>query len=183
VGGKGPSSEEKATERQITQEQVQVAQDSDKRSQELFDMGLPGMQDAISYYTKMSTGDTGTMMKAAAPAIQSINAQSKQAKENITESMPRGGAQDLAKAEVDAQKAGQTGNLLTQAYTSSFPALASIGQGGVGLSVNEISNALAGFSGASNTESNLINQEQSGKAASMAMVTGLASTGAEAAMK
>lgn len=183
MGGKGPSSSEIATENKITQGQLDIANQSNARSAELFNEGQPGLQSAIGYYTKMASGDTKTMMKAASPAVEQINTQAQNAKQNITNTMARGGAQDLAKAEVDAQKAGQTGNLLTQAYTSAFPALASIGQGTAGLSVNEIANALSGFSGAANTQSNLINQEEQGKAASMSMMTGLASTGAEMAMK
>lgn len=179
--GKGPSQQSQNQEQQISQEQIALAQDQQKNSDTLFNLGLPGLQKANQYYSDLATGDQGAMTRAEAPAIESINTQTQGAKNAINTSGARGGTKDLALQEADISAAGQKGNLLTQAYTSSFPALAQIGQGGVGLSINQVANALAGFGGAANTTSNLANQQEAGKATQMSFLGSLVGAGGEIA--
>ena len=139
----GPSQSTINTQNQLTQEQIALAQQQEGRANTLFQQTDPGIGIAEKYYQALSSGDPQKMAAAIGPAVGGIQAQSAQAKENIIANLPRGGEQNLALAQADIAKAGQIGNLETQAYTGSFPALASLGGQGVGLSINEIANAVA----------------------------------------
>lgn len=98
---------------------------------------------------------------------------------NIRATAPPGGAEQLAEQEAKISGTGQIGNLITQAYTSAFPAEASLGQGGIGLSINEVANAIAGFQGAGTTTAQLGQEQAAGKAAQLGFFGALAGAGAE----
>ena len=74
---------------------------------------------------------------------------------------------------------GQIGNLVTQAYTSAFPALAQIGGATGSLSNQEIQSAISGFQGAGQQESNIANEQEEGKASQLAFFGALAGAGSE----
>jgi len=177
--GKPDTSKTQATETRITDEQVALAEKQDARASKLFDLTEPGLETAVNHYTKLASGDPNTIFKEVAPGAQQISQKFDQAKSNIAENAPRGGARDLAMEEADISKSGAVGNLINQSYTSSFPALANLAGKGIGLSINEVGNAISGFAGASNTASNLANQQEAGKAASLGF---LSSLGGDAAM-
>jgi hypothetical protein len=86
-------------------------------------------------------------------------------------------AEDEAKISGSAQK----GNFITQAYTSAFPAEASLGSNTTGLSINEISQAIEGFRGASSTVGQLGEEQAQGKASQLAFFGALAGGGAQIA--
>lgn len=176
IGDKTPST--KAQE-QTAASQTALAQDQQKKSDQLFELSFPGVQKASDYYTKLSTGDPSEIQRAIAPGVQQITNARDQAKKNIMSQTPRGGEQNLALSEADINAASAIGGAGLQAYESSFPALASLGQGGLGISINEVANALAGFSGASHTEANIANQQAAGKAATLGFWGSLAGAGAE----
>lgn len=127
----------------------------------------------MSHYQDLASGDQNAIFRAIGPAAQGVSQQFDKAKENITETTPRGGSQDLALQEADISKAGAIGNVVNQSYEGSFPALASMAGQGLGLSINEVSNAIAAFGGASNTASNLGNEQEEGKAAMLGMIGSL----------
>ena len=169
MSDKGPSKSTEQTQKQITQEQINLAQKQDARSDQLFKLTLPGLKDAESHYEQLASGDPNAIFKAVAPSAQAIKQQTNVAKQNIKESSPRGGAQDLALQEADISGAGAVGNIVNQSYEGAFPALASLSGHGIGLSINEMSNAIAAFGGASNTASNLANEQEAGKASMLGM--------------
>lgn len=177
--GKPNPSGTQAQEAQITQEQINLAQQQDSRASKLFDLTEPGLETAVNHYTKLSSGDPNTIFKEVAPGAQQISQKFDSAKQQISDNAPRGGAKDLAMEEADISKAGAVGNLINTSYTSSFPALANLAGKGIGLSINEVGNAISAFGGASNTASNLANQQEAGKAASMGF---LSSMGGDIAM-
>jgi hypothetical protein len=95
--------------------------------------------------------------------------------------MPRGGARDLALEESQISKAGQIGGVEANAYLGSFPALASLAQGGIGLSINEVSQALSAFGGASSSNQSAAQMSGQGKAETLGFLGslgGAAATGA-----
>jgi hypothetical protein len=181
VGGKGPSSSTTQTEKNLTEDQIALAKKQDDRSQQIFDLSLPGLKTATAHYTKLASGDPNAISTEVGPGTQKIAEEFDSAKQSISETTPRGGARDLALQEADISKAGAIGNVTNQAYEGAFPALAALSGKGVGLSINEMSNAIAAFGGASNTAANLANQQEAGKAATLGFIGSLAGSGAEGA--
>jgi hypothetical protein len=79
----------------------------------------------------------------------------------------------LAVQEADISKAGAIGSTKANAYLGSFPALASLAGEGVGLSSNEISSALAAFSGASGSNQAAATMSGTGKAQTLGFLGSL----------
>jgi hypothetical protein len=182
MGQKGPSQSVENTQQQLTQEQISLAQNQQAQSSTLFnEIGLPGLQTAKSYYDKLASGDPNSIFTAVAPATEQIDAQTAATVKNIQDTSPRGGTKLLGEEEAKIAGAGQKGNLITQAYTSAFPAEAQLGQGGAGLSVQEVATALQGFQGAGQTTAQLGQEQAAGKAAQLGFFGALAGSGAEIA--
>jgi len=174
MGGGGLNQTEQ-TQNTIAQEQLTLAQQQQATSDKTLGVVQPGLQTAENYYASLATGDPTKIMSAVGPAVSQIGSQTQQAKKQITEGTPRGGAQDLALAEADISKAGQVGNLATQAYTGSFPALAQLFQGGAGISVSQIANAIASASGAGTTTAQVGQEQASAKASTMGLLGSMSS--------
>lgn len=139
------------------------------------------MQTAEGFYQQLASGNAADIQKATAPATEQIAANYQQAINNLKQNMPRGGAQDLAVEEAGISKAGAIGSTEAQAYLGSFPALASLAGQGIGLSVNEISQALSGFSGASSSNQALGNMQGAGKAETLGFLGSLGQSAATGA--
>jgi len=172
--GGGGLSKTQATQNNIAEGQLQLAQQQQAQSDKTLGVVSPGLQTAEDYYASLATGDPTKIMSAIGPAVSQIGSQTQQAKTQIQQSTPRGGAQDLALAEADISKAGQVGNLETQSYTGAFPALASLFQGGAGISVSQIANAIASAQGASQTTAAVGQEQASAKASTMGMFGSMA---------
>ena len=177
--GGGPSQSTINAQNQIAQEQASTAASANQRSQQLYDITSPGIQTAEKYYQTLASGNPQAIYQAIAPAATQVSAASDAAKKNIEATMPRGGEKLLAMEQADIAKSSQIGNLITQSYTSSFPALANLGGQGVGLSINQMSNAIAALGGASNTYGNVAQEQSAGKAATMGFLGSLAGAGGE----
>lgn len=172
--GKGPSQQVQQQQQQITQGQLAIAKNQDDRSQQLYNTTEPGLGIAENFYKSLSTGDPAKIQQATAPATEQVAKGYESAKANIEDNMPRGGAKDLALQETDISKAGQIGGMRANAYLQSFPALASLAQGGVGLSINEVTQALSAFQGASSSNQASGQMEGAGKAQTLGFLGGLA---------
>jgi len=172
-GGRGIQQQELS----LAQSQEARAGRAEGREKQLFDLTFPGMQTAESYYQTLASGDPTAIQRAIAPATERINMASQAAQEQIRNEMPRGGTQQLAIEEAGISRAGQVGNLATQAYTGAFPALAALAGQGIGLSVNELSNAIASAQGAGQTLGAAGQQAAQGKASTSGLLGSLA-TGA-----
>lgn len=147
----------------------------------LFNLALPGLQQATSYYGKLASGDPNALARANAPAIQQITGQSNEQLKNIMQNAPRGGARDLALSEADLSKGAQISNLTTGSYTNAFPSLASLGGQNVGQGTSATSAGLQGMNAAANQYGNLqqLNNEQ--KSTMLGFGASLAGTGASIA--
>lgn len=149
------------------QAQTQLSQQSAGQSAQTFGATFPGLQMAESYYNSLASGNPTAIASAVGPSVSQIAGNTAATKQQILQTTPRGGEQNLALEQADISKASQVGNLETSAYTSSFPALASLASSGMGISVNELANALSGYQS--------IGQEQSaGKASTMGFLGSLA---------
>lgn len=179
--GGGPSGSTINQQNKIAQEQIDLATKQQQDSEKVLGIVSPGLKTAENYYESLASGDPTKIMAAIGPAVSQIGSQTDQAKKNILASTPRGGAQDLALEEADISKAGQVGNLETQAYTGAFPALASLFQGGAGISVSQIANAVASAQGASQTTAQIGQEQAQGKATTMGFLGSLAGAAGMAA--
>lgn len=177
----GPSGSEKQQQRDIAQEQVDLAKAQQAQADKISGIVTPGLVTAENYYAALASGDMSKIMAAISPSVNAIATNTEAAKEQIKINTPRGGAQDLAVQQADIAKEAQVGNLQTQAYTSSFPALASLAQGGLGISVNEVANAIASFAGGAQTNQGLMQTEAEGKASTMGFFGSLAGAAGMAA--
>jgi len=177
----GPSQSNQQTQNQLTQQDIAISQQQQAQSNTLFNESQPGFQTAENYYTKLASGNPQAIFQSIAPAVGQIDTASQGAVQNIQQNMPRGGAEQLAVANVQQQRAGQVGNLGTQAYTGAFPALASLSQGGLGISGNEIAGAISASSAGSTSNQAEMQVQAQGKASTMGLLGGLAGAGGEAA--
>jgi len=116
----------------------------------LFNLALPGLQQAESYYGKLASGDPNALARANAPAVQAITQASDSAKKNIVQDNPRGGERNLALEEADLSKGAQIGQLETGSYTSSFGSLAGLGGQNVSQGTAATSSGLQGMNAAAN---------------------------------
>lgn len=139
------------------------------------------MEKTEAFYTQLSSGDPAAIQRSTAPATEQIAKNYEQAIKNISTTMPRGGAKDLAVQEAEVSKAGQIGGTEANAYLGSFPALASLAEGGIGLSTNEISQALSAFSGASSSNQAAGQMAGAGKSQTLSFLGGLGSSAAQGA--
>lgn len=181
TGGKGPSQQTQDTQSQLTSEQIALANQQNQRSQTLFNTTEPGLGIAENFYTSLASGDKGAIQRSTAPATEQIASNYNQAIQNLSENMPRGGAKDLAVQEANISKAGAIGSTESQAYLGAFPALASLAGQGVGLSINEVTQALAGFQGASSSNQALGQMQGAGKAETLGFLGSLGQSAATGA--
>lgn len=181
MGSKGPGQQAIDTQNQITQGQLSVEQSANKRSQQLYDLTEPGMKTAESFYQQLASGNPQAIQTATAPATEKIASSYNQAITNIGQNMPRGGAKDLAVQEAEISKAGAIGGTEAQAYLGAPTALANLAQGGIGLSVNEMTQALSAFSGASSSNQAAGQMQGAGKAETLGFLGSLGQSAATGA--
>ena len=176
-----PSKDTQNTQARLTQEQLDLAKKQEIRSEELYGLTEPGLRLTEQFYQTLASGDPKAIERATAPATERIAGQYEAAKKNIATTTPRGGTRELAMEEADISKAGQIGGTEAQAYLGSFPALANLAQGGVGLSINEVAQALTAFSGASSSNVALGQMQGAGKASTMGFLGSLTDTASKIA--
>lgn len=145
----------------------------------LFNMALPGLEQAEGYYGKLASGDPNALARANAPAVQAITKSSDAAKKNITQDMPRGGERNLALEEADLTKGAQVGQLETGSYTSSFGSLAGLGGQNVGQGSGLQSSGVQGMNAAANQYGQIQQINAQNKASTMGMGMDAAGTVAE----
>ena len=158
-----------------------TGQQSAKEGSALFNLALPGLEKATSYYGKLASGDPNALARANAPAIQSITGQSNDALKNIMQNAPRGGARDLAISDAELSKGSQISNLTTQSYTGAFPSLASLGGQNVSQGNAATSTGLQGINSAANQYGNLQQLANQQKATGLGFASSLIGAGAEIA--
>ena len=144
----------------------------------LFNLALPGLEQATGYYGKLASGDPNALARANAPAIQQITGQSNQQLQNIMQNAPRGGARNLAISDADLSKGAQISNLTTGSYVNAFPSLASLGGQNVGQGTSATSVGLQGMNAAANQYGNIQQLNNQQKQEQLALYTGLAGSAA-----
>lgn len=94
--------------------QTQLAQESAGRSRQLFASAFPLMQQAGSYYSRILSGDRGAMTSALAPEISGITQLYRGAAGNLDRMAP-GAGRDVARAELNRDRVGKLGDLVSGA--------------------------------------------------------------------
>ena len=174
MGDKGPSSSTIDTQKQLTGEQVKLAKTQDARAEQLFNLEMPSFKTAMNYYETLASGDPAALARAVAPASNQIALNTAATKQEIRDTLPRGGAEQLAEAEASISGAAQRGQLTSSAYLSAFPALANLGEGLGGLSISNVNSAISAFSGASSSNEAAGQMQEAQKEAQLGFIGGLA---------
>lgn len=146
------------------------------QSQQLFNLAFPGEQQASNFYSSLASGSPNAIAAVTAPAAQQIQQATAGAKQNILNNAPAGGERNLAIEQADVNQGAQLGSLASQGYTSSFNALAGLGQSGVGQSQGAASEAIAAGSQANSIDSGLINEHMQQKGATLGLYGSLGQT-------
>lgn len=137
------------------------------QSNQLFNLAFPGMQQADKFYSALASGSPNLLASVTAPAAQQIQQATAGAKQNILNTAPAGGERNLAIEQADVSQGAQLGSVASQGYTSSFNALAGLGQSGVGQSQGAASMAISAGSAANNVDSGLIQEHMQQKGSSL----------------
>jgi len=152
---------------QVAQQQLATGQQQNQEGNTLFNLGLPGLESAQSYYQKLASGDPNALARANAPAVQAITQQTDAAKKNIQQDSPRGGQTNLALQEADINKGAQISNLTTQSYNNAFGSEASLGGQNVSQGNAATNTGINATNSAASQYSNLLNINAEQKAANM----------------
>jgi hypothetical protein len=147
----------------------------------LFNLALPGLTQAESYYGKLASGSPQALATANAPAIAGITQATGSAEKSIVQDNPRGGQTNLALEEAKLSQGAQIGNLTTSSYVNSFGSLAGLGGQNVSQGTAATGVGLQGMQGAASQYGNLMNINAQDKASTLGFFGSLAGAGAEGA--
>ena len=136
---------------------------------QLFNLALPGLTQAESYYGKLASGSPQALATANAPAIAGITQATGSAEKSILQDNPRGGQTNLALEQAKLSQGAQIGNLTTQSYTNAFPSLAGIGGQNVSQGNAATATGLQGMQGAANQYQGLLSNNAADKASTLGM--------------
>lgn len=168
-GGKSSESNTQLENAQVTDANAltTLAQGQAANSNTLFNLGLPGLQTSENFYSTLASGDPDAIAKLIAPAAQQIQTATAGAKQNILNTAPAGGEKNLAIEQADVSQGDQIGRLVSQGYTSAFPALAQIGGANVNAGISSAGTATSAFGQAGNALSNVVGENIQQKGATL----------------
>lgn len=124
---------------------VKIAQGQAEQGTQLFQTSFPGFQSAEDFYRSISSGDPYAISRAIAPATQEITKQADAAKANILQNSAPGGQKNLALEMVDVNRGAQAGDLASNAYLQSFPALAQLAGQGISQGIQSAGTGISGY--------------------------------------
>ena len=174
----GESDQLQAAQTNLANIMAGVGKQSATEGAQLFNLALPGLEKATSYYGKLATGDPNALARANAPAIQQITGQTNAAKQIILQDMPRGGERNLSLEEADINKGAQISQLTTGSYLQSFPSLAGLGGQNVSQGTAATGTGLQGMNAAANQYGQLQQISNEQKATQLGFIGSLAGAGA-----
>ena len=107
-----------------------------KQSEETYNLSAPAYGKAISWYQSLLGGNRTAMNQAVAPAVGQLNETYKGAERGLDRMGIRGGERDMARAELQRQKAGQIGGLTVGVQPAAADKLGQLGMQGMYASLN-----------------------------------------------
>jgi hypothetical protein len=131
-------------------------------SKNQFTMSGPAQKMALDYYTKLATGNRGTINEALAPEYGQISDIYRGGMAGAQSRMAPGPIRDQAIADMQRQKSGQMAMLPMQARAGGMKSLADFGQAGAQAGMQALSGASWMTSAASSGAGNLFNMAQAG---------------------
>lgn len=136
---------------------VNIANQQEQNSQQLFNLGEPAFIQSLNYDETLASGDPGAVLRAIAPQTQQINQATAGAKANIMATEPAGGEKNLALENADVARGAQVGNVASGAIQNSYKALGQAGGQAIGQSQSGIGEAIGAESAGAGALSNLGN--------------------------
>lgn len=132
-------------EQHAQQTQVGAADSLSQQGTQLSQYGMPKLQQAGSYFSKLAAGDRGTTSQALAPDVEHINATYGGTQRTLQRFL-RGADRDYQTGELARQRAGAIGSLFTGARARGTEGLVNLGQYGVSQGASALGGA-AGVAG------------------------------------
>lgn len=127
----------------IMGEQSGLAKELTSFARDRMASGQPALDKAMSYYTRLATGNRGMINSALAPDRAALNDTYKGAEMGIDHSIGSGPRRDQAIAELYRKRAGQLGTMPFVAKQGAVNSMAQLGQ-------NQVSAGLTGYGDAAN---------------------------------
>lgn len=182
MGGPGAAyNQAQATQQQVSQEQLGIAQQQNQLQGENYQRMLTLEQPYIQQQQALATGSPQAALQAVAPQVGTIASGFNAAKERIMNSVPAGPARDYALAQLPLQENTAQAGILGQAVAQAPQNLANVGAGFGGYSLQEVGASLSGLSGANTTSSAVAGEANQAKANQIGMWSGLAQAAGSAA--
>lgn len=147
-----------ALQAQAMQQQSDLSSSIKGYADSRFKMADPALTAGMGYYTKLLSGDRGTVQGAIAPDVANVNAAYKGTQNYLDQQGVQGGARDNAIAESERSRVGQIGMLPFMARNAAAGNLVQAGTTLSGQGMAGLSGAASAASGAGNTAYNLNSQ-------------------------
>lgn len=173
MGGGKERKESENFSKNIRQTQFDQGQSQITQSADSIAAGAKLRQPSIDYYSRLASGDPGSMLTAAAVPLGNLSRGAAGAKESIRDTVPRGAARDFALAGVDRDQYGQSAGFLNQAFLSAFPALQGLATEQTGTGLQQLGAGYRGIESSANTNNQIQQVQQQKKATQMSLIGNL----------
>lgn len=181
MGGGKERKETQNIQRSIRDQQLEQGRQQFDQSQTRMASFDRLRQPAINYYSGLASGDPSKMLTAAAVPLGNLSRSAAGARESAMNTMPRGAARDFAISGIDRDAYGQSASFLSQAFLSSFPALAGMATEDSGIGLQQLGAGMRGVEGAASTNNGIQQVQQQQKASQLGLFGNLAGMAAGAA--
>jgi hypothetical protein len=131
----------KQAEAASQQQQGQIGGQLQQQGAQLFQQGMPALQNATGYYSTLLQGNRGAMNQAVAGPTAQITSLYRGAERGLDRGMIRGGVRDVARAELGRDKANSLAQLTTGVQPMAAGALGALGGGAVSAGMGGTANA------------------------------------------
>jgi hypothetical protein len=176
----GPSGSQVNTQNSIQAQQLSLAQQQENQATANQTQANALLAPLENFNTAV-TSNPAALNSAAAPLIGNITQGTRQAQEQIYNTLPAGAGQQVALAENQTSGAGQVAAAKNSTYTGALNSNASISSGLAGLSLQQLGASLSGLSSGSNTGQGILNTQTQQKAAQDSLFGGIAGAAGAAA--
>lgn len=170
--GKEQQQQAERGERTIGQEATTTAQDLSNLANQLFKQTDPLRSSTISTLQSVLTGQRPSTLGPFAPALDTVNQQYDQARQNILAGGARGGQLNQLLADTDRARAATISGLDADVRTQAFNQALGTGFGSVPQVFGGLTGAGSVYGTAANTFSNLANRQAAGKSSSKGGASG-----------
>lgn len=166
--GKAASAAQKASEAQMGQaaglgnQQAALAGREENRANQLFQTGMPQAMSAGNYWQTLLGGNRAAMAQATAGPRGALTDQYRGAERGLERSGIRGGARDLATAQLSRDRAGQIAGLTTGVQPGAAANLAGLGTSLIGAGTQNLGLASSTLGGAGSLFGHLAGLGQQG---------------------